>query len=241
MDSSRWRLPCITTKLRSHPAYSKVCFSKRYRACGRGVRIRAKAPRRGICPSDTLWCQACCSLQVNRRQCSTSEFQVVWWDAFSVLFSIKIHRIHCCYKLDYAELKLFFYEEVVVGWREQTPMRSQKLLGFQPTQHLCLHPLVWEVAHELTVEFQETDLWKGIIFVPDRNLFEKENKKKGSHCSLYYQKASRRSELHTYKSHHYLLPLSRETGKNLKNIWVREETKLFPFWIFIQGDDAIKT
>lgn len=95
----------------------------------------------------------------------------------------------------------FFYEEVV-GWREQNFTRSQKLLDFQPTQHLCLHPLVWEVARELTVEFQETDLWKGIIFIPDRNLFEKENKKKKKkevivHCT--YQKASRRSELHTEK------------------------------------------
>lgn len=101
------------------------------------------------------------------------------------VFSIKIHRIHCCYKLNWN----FFYEEVV-GWREQNPMRSQKLLGFQPTQHLCLHPLVWEVAHELTVEFQETDLWKGIIFIPDRNLFEKENEKKREiivHCTTKRQ------------------------------------------------------
>ncbi|KAI1232065.1 Multiple epidermal growth factor-like domains protein 9, partial [Lamprotornis superbus] len=35
------------------------------------------------------------------------------------------------------------------------------------------------IAHDLTVEFQETGLWEGIIFIPDRNLLEKENKKKG--------------------------------------------------------------
>jgi len=80
------------------------------------------------------------------------------------------------------------------------------------------------------VDFQEKDLCKGFMLVPDINWFEKEDKKREIiiHCTTKRQVEEGVAHL---KSHHYQFPLSREMGgkKNHENIGVREETKLFPF------------